>query len=129
RRLLALRLSTPWDRTYCCAVWIGPSLFIFFFSSRRRHTSSKRDWSSDVCSSDLERRVRSEWPATCCPSPPRTAGWADRTRGRVGDRTAPPGSERERLPFPPRAVWESRRTSGSLWCRNQGADGHPTTLP
>src|SRR5437868_5735981 len=26
---------------------------IFFFSSRRRHTRSKRDWSSDVCSSDL----------------------------------------------------------------------------
>src|SRR5437868_14729564 len=25
----------------------------YFFSSRRRHTSSKRDWSSDVCSSDL----------------------------------------------------------------------------
>src|SRR5699024_11457687 len=25
----------------------------FFLSSRRRHTSSKRDWSSDVCSSDL----------------------------------------------------------------------------
>src|SRR5699024_11756787 len=27
--------------------------FYFFFSSRRRHTRSKRDWSSDVCSSDL----------------------------------------------------------------------------
>src|SRR5699024_11776816 len=27
--------------------------FWFFFSSRRRHTRSKRDWSSDVCSSDL----------------------------------------------------------------------------
>src|SRR6266576_6729445 len=27
--------------------------FLFFFSSRRRHTSSLRDWSSDVCSSDL----------------------------------------------------------------------------
>src|SRR5207249_9032574 len=27
----------------------------FFFSSRRRHTRSKRDWSSDVCSSDLTR--------------------------------------------------------------------------
>src|SRR5699024_12173025 len=25
-----------------------------FFSSRRRHTRSKRDWSSDVCSSDLD---------------------------------------------------------------------------
>src|SRR5699024_11498325 len=30
-------------------------LFYFFFSSRRRHTRSKRDWSSDVCSSDLPR--------------------------------------------------------------------------
>src|SRR5206468_6143207 len=28
-------------------------LFLFFFSSRRRHTRSDRDWSSDVCSSDL----------------------------------------------------------------------------
>src|SRR5208282_276503 len=27
----------------------------FFFSSRRRHTRCYRDWSSDVCSSDLER--------------------------------------------------------------------------
>src|SRR5699024_9229609 len=26
---------------------------VLFFSSRRRHTISKRDWSSDVCSSDL----------------------------------------------------------------------------
>src|SRR5699024_11236745 len=28
---------------------------IFFFSSIRRHTRSKRDWSSDVCSSDLSQ--------------------------------------------------------------------------
>src|SRR5207302_3691114 len=28
----------------------------FFFSSRRRHTRFSRDWSSDVCSSDLFRR-------------------------------------------------------------------------
>src|SRR5699024_11501140 len=38
----------------------------FFFSSRRRHTRSKRDWSSDVCSSDLniveEVRQSSEIP-------------------------------------------------------------------
>src|SRR2546429_3069703 len=26
---------------------------LFFFSSRRRHTRCSRDWSSDVCSSDL----------------------------------------------------------------------------
>src|SRR5690606_39317396 len=29
-------------------------MFFFFFSSRRRHTRFSRDWSSDVCSSDLE---------------------------------------------------------------------------
>src|SRR5690554_7309688 len=29
--------------------------FYFFFSSRRRHTRCGRDWSSDVCSSDLKR--------------------------------------------------------------------------
>src|SRR5699024_11938519 len=29
----------------------------FFFSSRRRHTRSKRDWSSDVCSYDLRARL------------------------------------------------------------------------
>src|SRR3989449_10016715 len=27
--------------------------YFFFFSSRRRHTRCSRDWSSDVCSSDL----------------------------------------------------------------------------
>src|SRR5207245_5750487 len=32
---------------YCC------TFVIFFFSSRRRHTRCYRDWSSDVCSSDL----------------------------------------------------------------------------
>src|SRR2546422_6264276 len=30
-------------------------LLFFFFSSRRRHTRCSRDWSSDVCSSDLDR--------------------------------------------------------------------------
>src|SRR3712207_2372263 len=29
-------------------------IIVFFFSSRRRHTRYWRDWSSDVCSSDLE---------------------------------------------------------------------------
>src|SRR5205807_5599245 len=33
--------------------------FFFFFSSRRRHTILQGDWSSDVCSSDLEDPDRS----------------------------------------------------------------------
>src|SRR5690349_21021891 len=44
----------------------------FFFSSRRRHTSSLRDWSSDVCSSDLRRARRrrgSSRPCSGRPSP------------------------------------------------------------
>src|SRR2546421_5732421 len=39
----------------CCV------FFFFFFSSRRRHTRSDRDWSSDVCSSDLYHRKPSAW--------------------------------------------------------------------
>src|SRR5699024_11319281 len=30
---------------------------VFLFASRRRHTGSKRDWSSDGCSSDLLRSI------------------------------------------------------------------------
>src|SRR5205809_7623689 len=31
-------------------------MYLFLFSSRRRHTRCSRDWSSDVCSSDLQTR-------------------------------------------------------------------------
>src|SRR2546428_8580486 len=36
-----------------CHLTVKSILYFFFFSSRRRHTRSDRDWSSDVCSSDL----------------------------------------------------------------------------
>src|SRR5690625_3641516 len=32
--------------------------YLFFFSSRRRHTRWPRDWSSDVCSSDLDLSIQ-----------------------------------------------------------------------
>src|SRR3989337_1402015 len=34
---------------------LAPGEVLFVFSSRRRHTRCYRDWSSDVCSSDLEK--------------------------------------------------------------------------
>src|SRR5256884_4203268 len=34
-------------------ILVDDQIFVFFFSSRRRHTRCSRDWSSDVCSSDL----------------------------------------------------------------------------
>src|SRR5260370_30667429 len=48
----------------------------FFFSSRRRHTRFKCDWSSDVCSSDLgsvkteDQGKRSSWSSHCIRSQP-----------------------------------------------------------
>src|SRR5437763_12392136 len=38
-------------------------VFFFFFSSRRRHTRYIGDWSSDVCSSDLDVRPQSFSPS------------------------------------------------------------------
>src|SRR6201989_3415481 len=49
----------------------GVQTCVFFFSSRRRHTRSLRDWSSDVCSSDLMiRHTRSlrDWSSDVCSS-------------------------------------------------------------
>src|SRR5204862_3699557 len=40
-------------------------LYFFFFSSRRRHTRSLRDWSSDVCSSDLSAMPHSGQASRC----------------------------------------------------------------
>src|SRR5438309_9355577 len=39
---------------------VSGEFFLFFFSSRRRHTRWNCDWSSDVCSSDLEPQGRLE---------------------------------------------------------------------
>src|SRR5256885_5142298 len=41
----------------------------FFFSSRRRHTRLQGDWSSDVCSSDLDLcRLIKEWVVVAEPA-------------------------------------------------------------
>src|SRR5256885_12895148 len=37
----------------CRYQYVNYSFYIFFFSSRRRHTRLQGGWSSDVCSSDL----------------------------------------------------------------------------
>src|SRR3989449_2069663 len=75
-------------------------LFFFFFSSRRRHTRCSRDWSSDVCSSDLsplpERGGASERasPEATPSPPPDPAHAADRAHRARGGAAARPGSDR-----------------------------------
>src|SRR2546429_2575117 len=52
--MLALQSSTSWLFSFSLAIPATRCyLTFFFFSSRRRHTRCSRDWSSDVCSSDL----------------------------------------------------------------------------
>src|SRR2546421_6615949 len=46
-------LCVKYTRYNSCSSRRGLINAFFFFSSRRRHTRSDRDWSSDVCSSDL----------------------------------------------------------------------------
>src|SRR5215471_407870 len=60
-RLLA-QLGLSCQRPLAKAFEQNPSLVeqCFFFSSRRRHTKSLRDWSSDVCSSDLIVRTAND---------------------------------------------------------------------
>src|SRR2546421_3423865 len=83
-----------------CALFL--LFFFFFFSSRRRHTRSDRDWSSDVCSSDLRRGPRAScglffFPrasfrgvpgsVTTAPRPPRSTPEGSFRRRRPGARS------------------------------------------
>src|SRR5260221_1956459 len=75
------------ERPSCC----------FFFSSRRRHTRSLCDWSSDVCSSDLDWLFMARF----------LSGWAAglvELAGPVGEARLPVCSRNERrrlIPSPP----------------------------
>src|SRR6266496_3970070 len=79
-------------------------LFFFFFSSRRRHTRSLRDWSSDVCSSDLSTTSAGRRPWTG----PGWPGWWPRS----------PGSwtRRPRLPLPRPPRWRCSTPAGWVRC-------------
>src|SRR6266536_1404872 len=78
----------------------------FFFSSRRRHTRSTRDWSSDVCSSELQN-----WP----PTPP--AAMRGRSVIRVGSAGSRPcRSSHSRSLCPSMSGAARRRSSTAVGC-------------
>src|SRR5690349_25072418 len=71
------------------------SCFFFFFSSRRRHTRSLRDWSSDVCSSDLGGGRPRRLPAARRAGRRRPLLWHPRRQpGRDAARRCPRSEER-----------------------------------
>src|SRR2546429_4404453 len=98
-------------------------LFIFFFfSSRRRHTRCSRDWSSDVCSSDLkleDAAIDREWR--------RHITVLEEERDRVGVHTRPEGRVRpQRLELRPeqqRSARSEERRVGKE-CRSRWSPYH-----
>src|SRR5438105_14061928 len=73
--------------------------FFFFFSSRRRHTRSTRDWSSDVCSSDLKSGFHVGLPTgfrICRPEAHHSMGEAS-VHAKMLGRDAGPRSEERRV--------------------------------
>src|SRR5690606_30255491 len=95
------------------------TLEVFFFSSRRRHTRFSRDWSSDVCSSDLASPIR-----LVCPRPKGTAGRdPGPLRGEVTMTTATAQKVRIRIPqwFMERHELVSRELDGEVIARTSRA--------
>src|SRR5438445_12246063 len=89
----------------------------FFFSSRRRHTRYWRDWSSDVCSSDLARR------AGVPDDPrPRDGGRGGEAGGGSRPRLDRARSEERRVGKECRSRWwpdheKKKGRRGLVWCR------------
>src|SRR5438874_13769733 len=91
----------------------------FFFSSRRRHTRSLRDWSSDVCSSDLSSsspETRSGWRL-----PARRSAWT-RASSTCPCRSTAKRSEERRVGKECRSRWsqyQSKKKQTSTTERNR----------
>src|SRR5438445_7216152 len=121
----SIHLSTPLIRLFLLVLilLLMPTLnflpiwFSFFFSSRRRHTRYWRDWSSDVCSSDLgaDPRGAEDRPALVM-NDGRGLG-----RGATGGQALRPDSSGYRDLLPDLAIWGPRgiHQIGRASCRER----------
>src|SRR2546421_8222162 len=83
---------------------------VFFFSSRRRHTRSDRDWSSDVCSSDLEAgSPRMDRMSSDSPPPP---------GGSLPPPPPPPPGEGGEQPLPERGLGDILSSAFDIYGKN-----------
>src|SRR5260370_19936781 len=92
---------------------------IFFFSSRRRHTRFKCDWSSDVCSSDLSRQhgqqpaKRQEQAAAATEQ----SGAAAAKQSQQPEQSQPTAATEQSPAQPTRGTAKAGQPSAALSCR------------
>src|SRR5438445_6987238 len=103
--------------------------FFFFFSSRRRHTRYWRDWSSDVCSSDLAARAT---PSGVCSDEERVHRPARETVGEepAAGRAYPPAvvpeadlAQTDAGLVPASSGWFVMNTRDARWFHRPGRGG------
>src|SRR5207302_6878171 len=96
--------------------------FMFFFSSRRRHTRFSRDWSSDVCSSDLVLADVVRPASTRFMGPPRRGPFWDRwLRVYYADRVLVTVRVERVLSWPSLGRSEERRVGKEWQCSHAAA--------
>src|SRR5437867_11266504 len=89
----------------------------FFFSSRRRHTRSYGDWSSDVCSSDLCTTRRQWLKRSVARSVAWVGGWRRSEERRVGKECRSrwsPEHQKKKAESLPKPKHEKRRHAAQL---------------
>src|SRR5207248_10565190 len=90
-------------------------LVCFFFSSRRRHTRSYGDWSSDVCSSDLQNGARAQ-----CAEPVTGSSGTPLCGAKNRDTKSKPGVVARLVTMTPRASTRSSAAKiGRASCRER----------
>src|SRR5207245_11261707 len=114
------------DFAVCVLVFVNRiTCCFFFFSSRRRHTRCYRDWSSDVCSSDLYMRLFHVAPGKGqCVAPVAQCGELDLFRP-TSVRPGFAALEGEQASAEPKGVKErSEERRVGKECRDGGETGH-----
>src|SRR5690606_39402097 len=93
----------------------------FLFSSRRRHTRFSRDWSSDVCSSDLTHQTRGSERPPCAGPPPdrRNQSRYSPFQGYRGIREASNWTSDADIPWHPEPGYGERTEIGRASCRER----------
>src|SRR6266511_3125082 len=99
---------------------LGDAGAVFFFYSRRRHTSFSRDWSSDVCSSDLSSARSSSGSIQVEPKLGSPSVWVQPNWSRTCSRTS--AGEYRVMPESPKE-WSGSPAASSSALRRTSATG------